>query len=67
MPFFKARVGEKWGIIDKQGKNIVPIEYSDVSFLISKGKVYFKTLNDNGIVLWGLVNKNGELVLNPKV
>ncbi len=66
IPFFKARVGSKWGVIDKHGKNIVPIEYSDVDFLISKGKVFFKTLIDYKKVLWGLVNKNGELVLDSK-
>jgi hypothetical protein len=66
IPFFKARVGSKWGVIDKHGKNIVPIKYSDVDFLISKGQIYFKTLNDFGKVLWGLSNKKGELVLNPK-
>jgi hypothetical protein len=66
IPFFKARISDKWGVIDKLGKNIVPMNFNGVEHLISKGKVYFKTLKDNKKILWGLVNKKGKLVLEPK-
>jgi len=66
IPFYKVRLKEKWGIIDSNGNIIVPIEFSDIEHLISKRKTYFKTIVDKGKVVFGLVNKKGEIVLEPK-
>lgn len=68
---FMAKVGEnllvcsgnlkggKWGIIDKNGKTIVPLKYSNAK---TNGK--YVCFEDNG--LWGILDATGKITAKPQ-
>jgi len=67
-----ARIGDKWGVIDKTGKVIVPIEYgwiynfSEGLALANKdGKFVSDTMEGTGVVggTWGFIDKTGNAVI----
>lgn len=55
-----ARMNEKWGIINRQGKWLVPPQYNEGSygFIFQNG---YAAVNKNGKT--GLINRKGEVIL----
>lgn len=50
----KVKVGKNWGVIDVEGKIVLPINFSEIEFYYSK---YILAKNDNG---WGIYFKDGS-------
>ena len=65
---FKVKKGAKWGVIDKNGGIIIPIEYLDISSpsenLIAV-KIW-KDINSKDEKVWGYVNLQHEVVIKPQ-
>ena len=55
-------VGNKWGIIDKHGNEVVPVKYDYVSSFDTYPEFAQVKLDEK----YGFVNKNGEEVVKPK-
>lgn len=51
---------DKWGAIDRKGKEVVPLQYIDVKAKFSEGLLGAK---DAGVGKWGMVNCNGDCVI----
>lgn len=51
----------KYGVIDKQGREVVPLEYDSVEVISNELAVVYK--GDYNTGKGGLINKNGKLVL----
>ena len=55
--YIKAKINEKWSLLDQRGKEIIPPKYDDVSNIDRGTKSVFYVVKDEKI---GLVNKQGE-------
>ena len=55
--YIKARINEKWSLLDQRGKEIIPPKYDDVSNIDRGTKSVFYVVKDEKI---GIVNKQGE-------
>ncbi len=53
---------EKWGAIDKTGKIVIPLEFSEIEFFKEGYAVAKKAKNGR----FGLIDKNGKFVIEPK-
>lgn len=51
----------KFGIIDKQGRTVVPFEYDGVGSGYSEGLLSVKVGSK-----WGAINRNGDIVVSPQ-
>ena len=54
------QMGDKWGVIDKQGKFVIKPQFDDFSSFgdgLSKVQVGDK---------WGVIDKSGQFVINPQ-
>ena len=55
--YIKAKINEKWSLLDQRGKEIIPPKYDDVSNIDRGTKSVFYVVKDEKI---GIVNKQGE-------
>ena len=55
--YIKAKINEKWLLLDQRGKEIIPPKYDDVSNIDRGTKSVFYVVKDEKI---GIVNKQGE-------
>ena len=55
--YIKAKINEKWSLLDQRGKEIIPPKYDDISNIDRGTKSVFYVVKDEKI---GLVNKQGE-------
>lgn len=55
--YIKAKINEKWSLLDQRGKEIIPPKYDDVSNIDRGTKSVFYVEKDEKI---GIVNKQGE-------
>ena len=55
--YIKAKINEKWSLLDQEGKVIIPPKYDDVSNIDRGTKSVFYVVKDEKI---GIVNKQGE-------
>ena len=53
-PLFRAKKGEKWGVVDKDGAVLAPFEFDEISEV---GQDFIIGAKDGK---WGIVNKRGE-------
>jgi len=66
IPYFKVRLKNKWGVIDSVGNKVVKIAFDDVEYIGNKNNVHFKTIIDYKNTLYGVINRSGKIVLQPK-
>ena len=55
--YIKAKINEKWSLLDQRGKEIIPPKYDDISNIDRGTKSVFYVVKDEKI---GIVNKQGE-------
>ena len=55
--YIKAKINEKWSLLDQRGKEIIPPKYDDVSNIDRGTKSVFYVVKDEKT---GIVNKQGE-------
>ena len=55
--YIKAKINEKWSLLDQRGKEIIPPKYDDVSNIDRGTKSVFYVVKDEKI---GLVNRQGK-------
>ena len=55
--YIKAKINEKWSLLDQRGKEIIPRKYDDISNIDRGTKSVFYVVKDEKI---GIVNKQGE-------
>ena len=55
--YIKAKINEKWSLLDQEGKMIIPPKYDDVSNIDRGTKSVFYVVKDEKT---GIVNKQGE-------
>ena len=55
--YIKAKINEKWSLLDQRGKEIIPPKYDDISNIDRGTKSEFYLVKDEKI---GIVNKQGE-------
>ena len=66
--YAKVRIGDKFGVIDKSGKPVVPVVYDDI-----KEDYTFELLSQSGIILvkndgfWGIADVNGNLLVDCRL
>ena len=53
-PLFRAKKGEKWGVVDKDGAVLAPFEFDEISEV---GQDFIIAAKDEK---WGIANKRGE-------
>ena len=53
-PLFRAKKGEKWGVVDKDGAILAPFEFDEISEV---GQDFIIAAKDEK---WGIANKRGE-------
>ena len=66
IPYFKVRLKNKWGVIDSAGNQVVESVFDDVEYFGQADKIYFKTIIDFKTTTFGVINKDGKIVLEPK-
>ncbi len=57
---FTSKNGKKWGFVDLKDRIIIPYEYDEVTEIDEFG---FAGIKKNG--KWGVINKNGDIILEP--
>ena len=55
--YIKAKINEKWSLLDQRGKEIIPPKYDDISNIDRGTKSVFYVVKDEKT---GIVNKQGE-------
>ncbi len=65
IPFYKARINNRWGVIDSAGNLIIQPEFSDILVKENGKKRYFITVRQSKEVLCGVVNSAGKIILFP--
>jgi len=63
--YAKVKVGEKWGIIDAKGNEILPCEYDELG-PVSDGMIKVGVKSGYSSMKYGFLNLNGDIVLEAK-
>lgn len=56
----------RWGVIDKNGNEIVPFIYSDIRRVSLDGRIFAVCCPDEGKDKWGVADSDGNLLIEPK-
>lgn len=57
------KTGEKWGVLDYNGNEIVPFEYEKIMYTFDDDKFTVKQENEDGETRWGIINSENEKIV----
>jgi len=66
IPYYRAKISGKFGVIDSTGNLIIPAEFQDIEYLENNGQAYFKTITGNGQEIFGFIDTEANTIIAPK-